>query len=166
MLENLKPFNSNDHYGLAKLSTSLRSAIATMQLCGFEAELNSYSNVELVFRKLLPKLQEHWANAVWREPRLLTLVDLSDFVSEISMIEYTRRLGVAPSSDRGGWVDGCGHMHHPHLRLEACRPRKQRSAVADIEKMFYQVSVRPDEASVFRYLWREPRSKKPADVTR
>ena len=100
VLENLKPFNSNDHHVLAKLSTSLRSVGATMQLCGFDAELSSYSNVELVLRKLSPKLQDRWATAVWRQPELPTLVNLRDLVSDISMIEYTRRFGVAASSDR------------------------------------------------------------------
>ena len=106
VLEGLKSFNNNDHQGLSKLSSSLRSVVATMQLCGFDAELCSYSNVDLILRKLSPKLQDRWAIAVWGQPELPSLVDLSNYISEISMIEYTRRLGVPGSYDRPAPLTG------------------------------------------------------------
>ena len=53
VIENLKPFNNSDYQGLAKLSSSLKSVVATMQLCAFDAELNSYSNVEFIVIKTI-----------------------------------------------------------------------------------------------------------------
>ncbi|XP_045023467.1 uncharacterized protein LOC116929559 [Daphnia magna] len=38
--------------------------------------------------------------------------------------------------------------------------------VADIEKMFHQVRVRPIDGPAFRFLWRDPGSTKPVDVYR
>ena len=45
------------------------------------------------------------------------------------------------------------------------RFRRHRVAlVADITKMFHQVLVRPEDASAYRYFWREPGSNAPPNV--
>lgn len=49
--------------------------------------LYSYRNIELILRKVSPRLQEKWASEVWELPELLPLVDLSDFLSKAGMIE-------------------------------------------------------------------------------
>ena len=95
-LENLKPFGNNDHQGLIEFSASLRSIVATLQLSGFDSELNSYSNVNSVLKRVSPKLVDRWNIAAWGQyANVPNLIDLSDFLYESSMIEYTRRIGTA-----------------------------------------------------------------------
>lgn len=64
-LENFNPFANNEQTCLSRLSAALRSVVATLQLSCFDVELQSYSNVESVARKILPKLQERWSMIAW-----------------------------------------------------------------------------------------------------
>ena len=45
------------------------------------------------------------------------------------------------------------------------RFRQHRVAVvADVEKMFHQVRVRPSDGPAFRFIWRDPGSTQPPDI--
>ena len=94
ILRSLRSVHQGDYAALSKLSATLKSVVATYQLCGFESELKSYDTVDRVLQCLPERLQERWYYSVCEKfTHVPTLVDLSNFINNAFRVEYTRRIG-------------------------------------------------------------------------
>ena len=96
-LEKLRPFGDDDYKGLSHFSATLNSVVATLQLCGFSAELHSYATVASLLTRISPKLLDRWSIKTWEaQPSVPTLDDFATFIDNACMAEYSKRIGGGP----------------------------------------------------------------------
>ena len=136
-LLSLKPFKDGDYHSLRQFASTLHSVVATLNYSGYGVELQSSNTLAQLVQKLPPSLKDKWADLSWKlQPRLPTVIDFDQWLDDVSMAQYSIRIGTTSIQDGSKTVDSKSKYNKDKEGSSAHKDPNQRNKGSPFYSVF------------------------------